>query len=87
MQIRIQLPNPDDYRHSMERWFAQMSVSLKAAEKTYKEALVDLTEEEKKDDDCTPWIRFRLVENEHDKLDGLLDESLQENLFLEVASL
>lgn len=83
MQIRIQLPNPDDYRHSMERWFAQMNVSLKAAEKTYKEALLDLTEEQKKEEDLLPWIRFKLSDNETEDI----DESLQTDLFLEVASL
>lgn len=84
MQIRIQLPNPDDYRHSMERWFAQMRVSLMAAEKTYKEALLDLIEEQKKDDDCLPWIRFRVFDHQ---LEDEIDETLQKNLFLDIASL
>lgn len=55
-----------------------------AAEKTYKEALLDLIEEQKKDDDCLPWIRFRVFDHQ---LEDEIDETLQKNLFLDIASL
>lgn len=48
MEIKIQLPNPDDYENAVEQWFSQMRISLKAAEKTYQEATKDLTDEARK---------------------------------------
>ena len=52
MEIKIQLPNPDDYQYhgGVAEWFSQMRISLKAAEKTYQEATKGLTEEDEKDE-------------------------------------
>lgn len=51
MEIKIQLPNPDDYQYAngVADWLSQMRISLKAAEKTYQEATKDLTAEAIKD--------------------------------------
>lgn len=50
MEIKIQLPNPDDYQYAngVAAWLSQMRISLKAAEKTYQEATKDLTDEARK---------------------------------------
>lgn len=44
MQLKVNLPNP--YELEPEQFFAQMRIALKAAEKTYQEAIKGLTEEE-----------------------------------------
>ena len=63
MELKVNLPNPDDM--SIEQWFSQMRISLKAAEKAYQEALKNLTEElrEKqkgKFSEREIWIHFEL---------------------------
>lgn len=47
MQLKVNLPNP--YELDAEQFFAQMRISLKAAEKTYQESIKNLPEENKKD--------------------------------------
>ncbi len=74
MELKVNLPNPDEM--SIEQWFSQMRISLKAAEKAYQEVFKNLTEEERKlqiENDCDKkfWIRFQLPS---------LDENLEDDL-------
>ena len=57
MQLKVNLPNP--YEMTPEQFFAQMRISLKAAEKTYQEAIKNLTKKELEDNSF--WIMFDLV--------------------------
>ncbi len=63
MQIKVNLPHP--YEMNPEQFFAQMRISLKAAEKAYQEVLKNLTEQEKKD--CEIWLNVELTELEATK--------------------
>lgn len=89
MEIKIQLPNPDDYQYAggVEKFFTQMRISLKAVEKTYQEAVKDLPEEDKD----TVFLSFRHANSNCaeaiQKLmdDGEIDRQDQE-LFIEVVS-
>ena len=44
MELKVNLPDP--YELEAEHFFAQMRIALKAAEKTYQEAIRGLTKEE-----------------------------------------
>lgn len=56
MQLKVNLPNP--YELEPEQFFAQMRISLKAAEKTYQEAIKGLTGDE---DIQNFWLGFELT--------------------------
>lgn len=58
MKLKVNLPNP--YELEPEHFFAQMRIALKAAEKTYQEAMRGLTKEEIQD----YWLGFELTELE-----------------------
>ncbi|HEC66815.1 MAG TPA: hypothetical protein ENI23_16190 [bacterium] len=58
MELKVNLPNP--YEVDAEQFFAQMRIALKAAEKTYQEAIKGLTEEEMRNF----WLGFELTEIE-----------------------
>ena len=58
MELKVNLPNP--YQLKAEEFFAQMRIALKAAEKTYQQAVKGLTEEEKKNF----WLGFEFTELE-----------------------
>ena len=67
MEIKIPLPNPDEV--NAEQFFAQMRISLKAAEKSYQLALHNFTDEEEK-----PWLRFDLRDDVEEKLESVLPD-------------
>lgn len=46
-QLKVHLPSPYEDGTDIKQWFALMRVALKAAEKTYEEAVKGLTEEDK----------------------------------------
>lgn len=46
MQLKVNLPSPYEDGTDIKQWFALMRVALKAAEKTYEEAVKGLTDEE-----------------------------------------
>ena len=65
MELKVNLPNPQEM--TAEQFFAQMRISLKAAEKTYQQTIKSLTEEqsiaieELKKKNEEPWVQFCLV--------------------------
>ena len=89
MEIKIQLPNPDDYQYAggVEKFFTQMRISLKAAEKTYQEASKDLPDNQKSE----VFLSFKHAnadcENAIQELSdsGMIERQDQE-LFIEVCS-
>ena len=89
MEIKFQLPNPDDYTTAMEQWFTQMRISLKAAEKTYQEMVKGLTEEETENiciDIGVPFERqAELLKTDMDSDDNPR-EFIHNNLFIRVWS-
>ncbi len=68
MEIKIQLPNPDEYQYhrGVADWFSQMRICLKAAEKTYQEAVKGLTDKE--DDEPTHWVEIDVPYELQDEL-------------------
>lgn len=90
MEIKIQLPNPDDYQYDggVAKFFTQMRISLKAAEKTYQEAVKDLP----KENTDNVYLSFRHADNKVAEViselmdSGEIDRQDQE-LFLEVCSI
>lgn len=96
MEIKIQLPNPDDYKSAVPQWFAQMRISLKAAEKTYQEWTKGLTEEEKENAYINVGVPYELQETllKQTTSDGSFavndgkttSDFIQENLYLSVWS-
>lgn len=94
MEIKIQLPNPDDYQYrgGVAEWFSQVRISLKAAEKTYQEATKDLTREDEEENllyMVEIGVPFELEDKiiEQAKEDGSLRTALQRNLCVRVWSL
>lgn len=94
MEIKIQLPNPDDYQYhgGVTQWFSQMRICLKAAEKTYQEATKGLTEEDEKEEPLyyvDIGVPYELEEKilEIAKEDGSLRTPLMNNLCIRVWSL
>lgn len=73
MEIKIPLPNPDDV--SAEQFFAQMRISLKAAEKSYQLAVNNLTKEKDGKEPEKPWLRFRLRNDIEEKLEEMIPDS------------
>lgn len=87
MEIKIQLPNPDDYQYhgGVAEWFSQMRISLKAAEKTYQEATKGLTAEDEKEDPLyyidigLPYeLEAKLIGKEY-PVDGIRDFLMRNN--------
>ena len=64
MELKVNLPNPYKVENA-EEFFAQMRISIKAAEKTYQQATKNLTEEEIKK--ANFWIALELTELEATK--------------------
>lgn len=94
MDIKIQLPNPDDYQYhgGTKDWFAQLGISIKAAEKTYLQATKDLTEEDEKDEPLYMveiGVPYQMEDKilEEAKEEGSLRSPLIKNLCLRVWSL
>ena len=85
MEIKVNLPNP--YEMSPEQFFAQMRISLKAAEKTYQEANKNLTEEQIEEKEI--WLMFNLPKMEDDeknceKLDAI-DPNYEDRQFIAIS--
>ena len=92
--IKINLPNPREM--SITEFFAQMRISLKAAEKSYEEMIrgIELT------NDNQPWISFRMEnikdllggddqshEDLHNALDNFICEDESQDIYLEIERL
>lgn len=45
MEIKIQVPNPDDYQGNQLEWFKQLRTVIRSAEKIYQQEISNLTEE------------------------------------------
>lgn len=90
MEIKIQVPNPDDYQSSYNEWFVQMRNVLKAAEKIYQQEISNLTEENYQD----VWVDFELSDKQLEKEieEGTLEKFITDrdyfnHLSIRVASL
>lgn len=73
MELRIQVPNPDDYSRTkgeVKAWLSQIRVSLKAAEKTFEEATKNLPDEEA----CGVFIDLGIPQEFHETLKRTLEE-------------
>lgn len=87
MQLKVNLPNP--YELEPEQFFAQMRIALKAAEKTYQEAIRGLTEE----DIQNHWLSFELTgieatEEGREKLEGIdPDIELRQSISITINSI
>ena len=70
MKLKVHLPSPYEDGTDIKQFFALMRVAIKAAEKTYEEAIRGLTEEEKENF----YLRFNNAFNEEEKVKKLEEE-------------
>lgn len=88
MEIKIQVPNPDDYQGNHLEWFAQMRNVLKAAEKIYQQEINGLTEEQKTEVWCDVEIDFPDNEEDREELAIFMsDRKYLEKTYIRIASL
>ena len=88
MEIKIQVPNPDDYQGSHAEWFIQMRNVLKAAEKIYEQEISGLTEEQRENVWADIEIEFPDNESEPNELNVFMsDRKYLEKMYIRIASI
>lgn len=89
MEIKIQVPNPDDYQGNQLEWFKQLRTVIRSAEKIYQQEISNLTEENY----SNVWVDFVIDEKvvEEKEKEGslnvfIVDREYFDHLSIRVAS-